>query len=523
MSSGKKVAQAAGMLMIAMLLSRILGFVREASLASSFGKTWVTDAFLAAFTIPDFMYDLLVGGMLSSAFIPVFSSYLATDKEEEAWKVASTMINLIIILVAVCITLGMIFTGPLTKLVAYNFRGETLALSIKLTRIMFPAFLILALNGLMMGILNSYKHFAAPAIGAIAYNACIIISGLLFAKKFADLGIAAFAIGVVAGHIANFCIQIPVLLKKGFKYRFVLDIRHPGVKKMFLLMVPAMLGLAANRINLIVNQNFASGISEGSITALRMASRLMWLPLGVFAGSIAVAVFPTLTSQAARQEMKEFKHTLSMGIRSIFLIIIPASVGLAVLSVPIVRLLFERGEFNHAATLITANALVFYCIGLFAQSAVWVVTRAYYALQDLTRPLLVAISTILLNIVLNYYLRPILREGGLALADSLAVTFNLTVLLYLLRKKIGQIGFRKIMKSFVLITLSSGLMGVVVYLISAYIGSHLDLTVRINQLIQVGVSIFIGLIVFAAAILACKLEETEQVMGILRRKLKKAA
>jgi len=179
MSSGKNVAQAAGLLMVAMLLSRVLGFVREASIASSFGKTWVTDAFLAAFTIPDFMYDLLVGGMLSSAFIPVFSSYLATDREEEAWKVASTMINLIVIVVAVCITLGMIFTGPLTKLVAYKFSGETLDLAVRLTRIMFPAFLILAINGLTMGILHSYNHFAAPAIGAIAYNACIIIIGLL--------------------------------------------------------------------------------------------------------------------------------------------------------------------------------------------------------------------------------------------------------------------------------------------------------------------------------------------------------
>lgn len=523
MSSGKKVAQAAGMLMIAMLLSRALGFVREAALASSFGKTGITDAFIAAFTIPDFMYDLLVGGMLSSAFIPVFTSYLATDREDEAWNVASTMINLIIITVAICITLGMIFTGPLTKLVAYKFSGPTLDLAIKLTRIMFPAFIILAVNGLTMGLLQSYKHFAAPAIGAIAYNACIIIFGLLFAKRFAHLGIAAFAIGVVVGHIVNMCIQMPVLMKKGFKYRFVLDIKHPGVKKMFLLMVPAMLGLAANRVNLIVNQNFASGISEGSITALRMASRLMWLPLGVFAGSIAVAVFPTLTSQAARKEMNEFKGTLSMGIRSIFLIIIPASVGLAVLSVPIVRLLFERGEFNHSATLVTANALVFYCVGLFSQSAVWVVTRAYYAMQDLTRPLLVALSTILLNIALNYFLRPILREGGLALADSIAVTYNLMILLYILRRKIGQIGFRKILKSFVLITVSSGLMGVVVYLVSTYIGTHFDLGVKINQIIQVGVSITVGLVVFAAAILACKLEETEMVLGIVRRKLKRAA
>lgn len=520
MSSGKKVAKAAGFLMVAMLLSRMLGYVREAALASAFGKTWITDAFLAAFTVPDFMYDLLVGGILSSAFIPVFSSYLATDKEDEAWEVASTMINLIIIIMVVCIALGMIFTPYLTKAVAYKFTGQTLQLSVKLTRIMFPAFVILALNGLIMGMLNSYKHFAAPAIGAIAYNLCIIVAGLLFAKK---LGIAAFAIGVVIGHTTNFLIQLPVLAKKGMKYKFKLNLKHPGVKKMFLLMIPAMLGLAANRVNLIVNQNFASGISEGSITALRLASRLMWLPMGVFAGSIAVAVFPTLTSQAARKEMDDFKETLSMGIRSILLIIIPASVGLAVLSVPIVRLLFERGEFTHAATLVTANALIFYCIGLFAQSAVWVVTRAYYALHDLTRPLKVALTTIIINIILNYFLRPVLQERGLALADSIAVIYNLTVLLFVLQKKIGGIGIRKIFRSFVMITLSSGLMGVVVYLVSTYLGSHLDLSVRLNQVIQVGASIGLGAVVFAVAILMCKLDETQVIVDMIRRKFKRPA
>lgn len=520
MSTGKKVAQAAGMLMIAMMVSRVLGYVREAALASAFGARWQTDAFLAAFTVPDFMYDLLVGGVLSSAFIPVFTSYLATEKEEEGWKIASTMINLIFAVMAVCVALGMIFAVPLTKAVAYNFSGETLALSVQLTRIMFPAFTVLALNGLMMGILNSYKHFAAPAVGAIVYNLCIILVGLALYKRY---GIVAFAVGVVAGHLANFVVQFPVLIKKGFKYRLTFDLNHPGVRKMFVLMLPAMLGLAANRINLIVNQNFASGIDEGSITALRLASRLMWLPLGVFAGSIAVAVFPTLTSQAARKEMNDFKQTLSMGIRSIFLITIPASVGLAVLSVPIVRLLFERGAFSSGATRVTAYALIFYCIGLFAQSAVWVVTRAYYAMQDTLRPLLTAVTTIVINIAFNFLLRPYLAERGLALAYSLTGIYNLIVLMYVLRKKVGGFDVRKIIRSFVLVTVSSALMGIVTYAVSYYIGLHLDMGLRINQIIQVGISIFVGLVVFAGAVVMCRLEETELVMGMVKRKLRKTA
>ncbi|PKM83050.1 MAG: murein biosynthesis integral membrane protein MurJ [Firmicutes bacterium HGW-Firmicutes-14] len=518
MSSGNKVAKAAGILMVAMMLSRVLGYVREAVLASAFGASWQTDAFLAAFTVPDLLYDLLVGGVLSSAFIPVFTSYLATDREEEAWEVASTMINLIVMVMAVCIALGMVFTVPLTKLVAYKFSGETLDLAVRLTRTMFPAFVILALNGLIMGLLNSYKHFTAPAVGSVVYNMCIIAFGLGLSQRF---GIMAFAIGVVVGHGVNFLIQLPALVQKGLRYKFALNLSHPGVRKMFILMVPAMLGLAANRVNLIVNQTIASGISDGSITALRLANRLMWLPLGVFAGSIAVAVFPTLTSYAAREEMKEFKQTLSMGIRSIFLIIVPASVGLAVLSIPIVRLLFERGQFSPAATQVTAYALVFYCIGLFAQSAVWVITRAFYAMHDTVRPLLIAVTTILINIALNLLLRPVLEERGLALAYSVTGIYNMVVLLWFLRRKIGALGMRKIIRSFVLVTAASVVMGVVTYGTAHYLGIYLDMDKTVNQAAQVGVSIIIGLAVYAGAVLMFRLEETELIRGVIRRKLKR--
>lgn len=522
MSTGKRMAAAAGLLMVAMLISRVLGFIREAVLAYSFGATWQTDAFLAAFTIPDLLYDLLVGGVLSSAFMPVFASYLATEKEEEAWEVASTMMNLITLIMIAGIAVAMVFAEPLVKLVAYKFTGETLDLSVRLMRIMFPAFIILALNGLIMGILHSYKHFTAPAIGTIAYNLSIILFGLLLSDPD-RFGIMGFAFGVVAGHLINFIIQYPALRKKGLKYRFVLNLRHPGVKKMMLLMVPSMLGLAASRINGIVNQNFASGINEGSITALRLAYRLMWLPLGVFAGSIAVAIFPTMTDQAARKEMDAFKRTISMGIRAIFLIIIPASVGLAVLSVPIVRLLFEHGEFTAYSTRITAYAVVAYCVGLFAHSAVWVVTRAFYALQDTMRPLLVALTTILLNIALNkLFLVMGMEEKGLALAFSVTGIYNLLVMLYILRGKIGRLDLTRIIRSFVMITAASVLMGIAAYGVAYFLENSLNIDRTVNQVIQVGTSIIIGLAVYAGAVLMCKLEETELVAGIIRKKLKRA-
>ncbi len=519
MSTGKKVAKAAGWLMLAMMISRVLGYVREIALTTQFGNTAATDAYIAAFTIPDLLYNLLVGGALSAAFIPVFSSYLAKDREKEAWRIASTVINLVLLVMAVSIVLGMIFTRELIPLVAYKFRGETLDLTVYLTRIMFPAFIVLSLNGLMMGILNSYQNFRAPAIGAIIYNLGIIVLGIWLGPKY---GIAAFAFGVVAGHIGNFLVQMPALWKKGLGYQPVIDLGHPGVRKIFVLMLPAILALSASQINLIINQNLASALSEGSITALRMANRLMWLPLGVFAGSIAVAIFPTLTAQAARHELAEFKKTFSMGIRSIFLITIPAGAGLIFLSVPIVRLLFQQGKFGADATAATAYALVFYAIGLFAQSAIWVITRAFYALHDTVRPLIIAMLTIGLNFVLNIVLMGPMQEGGLAFAYSITGIINMLVLLYMLRRKIGPIGAKSLFKSFVLITVASCIMGAVSYGVAAYVGDYLDLAHKTNQLIQVGTAIVAGLLVYAGAIFIFRLEEAEMVLGMIRRKLGRA-
>jgi len=519
MSTGKKVAKAAGGLMVAMMISRVLGYVREIALTTKFGKTAATDAYIAAFTVPDLLYNLLVGGALSAAFIPVFSSYLAQDREREAWHVASTIINLVLVLMAAAIALGMVFTRELIPLVAYKFRGETLDLTVKLTRIMFPAFIVLSMNGLMMGILNSYQNFRAPAVGAIVYNLGIIILGVWLAPKY---GIAAFAFGVVAGHIGNFLVQMPSLWKRGLGYRPVIDLSHPGVRKIFVLMLPAILALSASQINLIINQNLASALSEGSITALRMANRLMWLPLGVFAGSIAVAIFPTMTAQVARREMTEFKKTFSMGVRSVFLITIPAGAGLIFLSVPIVRLLFQQGKFGPDATEATAYALVFYSVGLFAQSAIWVITRAFYALHDTVRPLIIAVITIALNFALNIMLIGPMQEGGLAFAFSLTGILNMLILLYLLRKKIGPIGARSLLKSFILITVAAGIMGAVSYGVAAYVEPYLDMAHKTNQLIQVGVAIAAGLLVYAGAIFMFRLEEAQMVLDMVRRKLGRA-
>ncbi|AVX30411.1 putative peptidoglycan lipid II flippase [Carboxydocella thermautotrophica] len=510
------VARAAGILMVTMILSRILGLVRDQVLTARFGSSHLTDAYLAAFTIPDLLYNLLVGGALSAAFIPVFSSYLARGEEKEAFTVASTAINLVMLLLSLGTVLAMIFTPALMPLVAYKFPAETREITIYLTRIMLPSVLFTALNGLMMGILNSYKHFTAPAVGALWYNVAIILAGWFLAPW---LGIAAFPVGVLLGVMANFLWQLPRVKKIGFRYRPVLELRHPGLQKMLWLMLPALLGLAANQINLIINQNLASGLDAGSITALRVANRLMAVPLGVFAFAIGAAVFPTLTSLAAVGKMSEFKNTLLDGLRSVFFITLPAAAGLMALAEPIVRLLFQQGKFSAADTRLTALALFWYCLGLFAQGAVLVVTRAFYALQDTTTPVSVAVVTILINYLLNVAMVERFAAPGLAFGYSVTGIINFLALLYLLRRKTGPLGLSQLVRSWGKGSTAALVMGIAVYFLDQGLVQVVPVSQKGGQLLEVLLTVTSGAALYWLLARLFKMQEAEQVRQLVVRRL----
>ena len=518
--TGTKVAKAAGILMVAMVASRILGYVRDMVIYAYFGQNNLTDAYNAAFSIPDFLYYLLVGGALSSAFIPVFASYIATNKEEEGWRVASTIFNLVIIMMLAGITLGIIFAPALIQFLVPGFSPDNIALTVKMTRIMFFQTFFMALNGISMGILNSYQQFLAPAVGSVVYNLGIIVAGLIF-SHFLDLGIMGFAIGVVIGAACNFAVQLPALLKIGLRYQFVIDLKHPGVRKIGTLILPVLIGLSVTQFNLFVNQNLGSTLPSGMISALRVAQRIMQLPIGVFAIAIAVAVFPTLTGQAAREERELFKETTSLGLRTIFFITIPSAIGLIALRVPIVRLLFEQGLFTASDTSATAFALFFYCFGLFAYSALQLLNRVFYSLQDTLTPVTVGILTIVINIVLNFLLIKPMGHGGLALAYSLAGIINMLLLLYIFKKKVGSIDGRRIVHSFLLTVGISAVMGFAAYQTAELMESVISVSTKYGQLLQVGAGITVGVLVFVFLAFCLKMEEGELVKKILSRRFRK--
>lgn len=357
MSNSQKMIKAAGFLMAANLISRFLGFIRESLMAGLFGKTGATDAYNTAFILPDLLYWLLVGGVLSAAFIPVLSEYIAKEKEEEGWKVVSSVTNLIFLTLCVLVILAMILTPKFIALQVPGFSPENKELAIYLTRILLLQPVILALSGITMGILNSYKIFWPSAVGTILYNASVILFGALFADSGDSRSIAGFAFGVVIGAAANFLVQVPALRRVGLRYYPLIDFKHPGVRKILFLSLPIILMYTLNQFQVIVNSNLGSALVPGSLTAIWYSYRLFQLPVGIFALAIGVAVFPTLSEQAALRKFKEFLETISGAIRLIIFITVPVSVGMVVLRFPLIRVLFEHGQFGSADTEATAVPL----------------------------------------------------------------------------------------------------------------------------------------------------------------------
>ena len=516
------VLYAAGMLTIMMTISRILGFVRDISVSSMFGISWQADAYTAAFTIPDLIYFALVGGGLSSAFIPVFSSYLATDQDEDAHVMASTILNIVAIASMVLIAIGMVFTPQLIDIMVefkHENAAEATALTIVLTRLMFAQCFFMCLAGISQGILQCYKEFTVPALGAVVYNIAIIVIGILLAQH---IGIAGFTIGVVVGAALNLLLQIRSMRQYGFSYKLTLNLRHPGVKKFFLLFLPVVLGLSMNELNLLVSQRLASGLGGGVVYALKQAQRIMMLPVGIFAAAIGLSVFPTMTSHVARGEMKEYKQNLTMGLRTVIFITLPASVGLIALSHPVVRAMYQQGAVTTVQIELVSVILVYYCIGVVGYGAQQILNRGFYAVQDTKSPVLINVFVLLFNIIISIILVGPFTYRGLAMAYSLSGLLSMLVLGVALRFKIGQYGGKALAKSALQSIIASAVMGVAVYFVANGLEQVLDLSSKLMQVLQVGIGITAGVVVYAAMAIVMRMEEAQQVLRIVKRKLRRS-
>ncbi|NPV27656.1 MAG: murein biosynthesis integral membrane protein MurJ [Firmicutes bacterium] len=511
----RQILQAAGLVMAVSVIGRLLGFVREQVIAAKFGTTQVTDAYLVAFTIPNLLY-VLIGGALATAFIPVFTAYLKKN-EDEAWEMASTLINATVLVMSGLCLIGILTAPYLVRLIAPGFDLNQEQLTSFLTRLMFPTIVFYSLSLLIGGILNAYQHFAAPAFISVAYSTTVIASIFLLAGRY---GIIGLALGTVVATAVQVLIQIPALRRRPGKYRLLsLNLAHPGARQVGRLILPVMIGTAANQIYVAVNNFLASGLIAGSIAALNFGNKLVLLPFNLFVMAIKTAIFPTMSTEAAGSDLNSLGRTTELGIKLVAIFTIPASVGLFVLARPIVRLLFEHGAFNARSTEMTAQALMFLAIGLFAMSEFNLIDLVYFALQDTRTPVKCSITAVIFNIILSIILVKPLQLVGLALSNSLASILNMLLVYWLLTPRLPSLKSRGLLMSLAKILAASLVMGAVTYLTALGLETRLDLAYTSHRAVQVGAAIIVGVASYGIALFVFRLDEAFTMLNYFRRKL----
>ena len=511
------------MVSAAVALSRVTGLVREIVFARVFGAGIANDAFVLGFRIPNLTRDLFAEGALSSAFVPTFTRYLTTKGKAEAAHLSNLVATAQILIVGAVCLLGIIFSPALVTLLARKFAEVPgkFELAVSLTRIMFPFLLLVALAAQAMGVLNAVNRFGIPALASTFFNVGSVLFGLAAGFWVAPhLGlepIHGMAWGVVLGGALQLFCQTPSMRKEGFFFRPHLDWSHPGLREVFTLMLPAIVGNAAVQINVMVNTSFAAGITDeagrvinGPVSWLNWAFRFMQLPLGLFGVAIGSATLPAISRSAAAGQMDEFRAQLSRSLGLVFLLTVPSSVGLAVLGESIVGAVYQGGRFGPHDTRQTAVALACYSVGLAGYSALKVLAPAFYALNDSRTPTLVSLVSIAVNYAAAAALVNVARLGhaGLALTTSLVALFGFAALFWRMRSRIGGIHGRALAASVAKIGLASAVMGA-----ACAVSSHW-LTVRLGtsswaSLADLVLSIPLGLLVFYAVARAMRVAELE--------------
>ncbi|MEE9936097.1 MAG: murein biosynthesis integral membrane protein MurJ [Deltaproteobacteria bacterium] len=437
-SENANVAKAAGIVGAATMVSRVFGVVRDMVIAAFFGATWMTDAFWVAFRIPNMLRRLLGEGSLTVSFVPVFTEYLQKKSREEALDLASNALTILSVLLALISVLGICLSPVIVGLIAPGFiaHREQFDLAVFLNRLMFPYIFFIALVALCMGILNSFRHFTAPALSPVLLNIAMIAATLGLRDFFAQ-PVTALAAGVLAGGVLQLAMQWPALRKYGIRFRFRFSLRHPGIRQIGALMLPAILGAGVGTINVFVGTILASLLPAGSVTYLFYADRIMEFPLGIFAIAIGTAALPSFSKHVAAGRTDELKSGISFSLRLMLFLTIPSMAALMALNAPIISVLFQRGAFDADAAVKTGQALFCYALGLWAYAMLRVFVSAFYSLKDSKWPTKAAVIALIVNVVFSLILMSPLKHNGIALAGSLSAAANVLILAWVLKTKIG--------------------------------------------------------------------------------------
>jgi putative peptidoglycan lipid II flippase len=516
-SVGSGLAAAATVVAIGFFGSRLLGLLRTVVIAKTFGTSPELSAYWVAFRLPDMIFQLLAGATLASAFIPVFSRYFTRRSSEDAWRLASSVLNLIFLATIGFAVLGFILAPWFIPLIAPGLgeeSGRQAALhsqAVDLTRIMLLSPIFFSVSGMFMGILNARHHFLFPALAPWTYNLSIIVAALVSDR------VEALAIAVTVGALLHLLIQIPGLQLVGMVYKPVAEWREEGVREVGRLMLPRIIGLAAVQINFLVTTFFASQVSDAAISGINYAWLIVMTPLGLFGMAISTAVFPTLAEHAATESMEDLRRTLSLALRLILFLTLPASVGLMILGKPLVAFFFEHGAFTAASTDITVAALLFYAIGLFALSGIEILSRGFYALSDTRTPVTFAVVSMLANLILCLILVGPFGVRGLGLALSLSAILEFFLLFRVLRRRMFGLDERHVANSVTRTVGATVLMAEVVglFVVLLHVSGHLNTGSTGDAFLAL---VGGGVIGTGAFLAAASLLGSEEV-GVLRRRL----
>ena len=507
-----KVVQSAFVLFIATMASKVVGFLRDVCIAYVYGAGVVSDSYLMALNIMTVAFMSLLCVAIQSTYMPIFTSIEAESGKGKALKFTSNVINIIIIISLGISIFGWFFTKPIVKIFAMGFEGERLALTIQLTRIILFSVGLICVTYVLKAYLEIHSYFFITGIMPLPYNIAII-SSVLLSKVF---GVGMLAYGTVLAFLLQMLFLVPYCMKKGFKYKFIVNFKDKNVRKMALAIMPILVGASAYQINSLVDKNLASTLVTGSMSALNYAYKLNIFVIGLFVASITSVIYPVFSKLGSNKEIKQLKKTYCQSINAVILITMPIAVGAFILAEPIIRILFERGAFDATATAMTAQVLMCYCVGMTACGMRDITVRVFYSLQDTKVPMRNSIFCVVFNIIFNLLLIRFLKVSGLALASSLSAILAVLFLMFNLRKKIGRFNIQSIIRTIFKTGASALAMAIVVRIVFGFVSPF-------NEFIGLFVSIGSGAIVYAIMVLVLKVESTkyviEKVNGKLNRKV----
>ncbi len=515
-SRQNSILSGAVILMMTVATSKFLGLIRDRLLAESFSPDYVA-IFLASFRLPDLIFQLLIFGAVSVAFIPLFTDYLHRRDEKYAFAFASNVLNAVLLLFLLVGVLVMILATPLTNLIVPGFSGSQKELVASLTRVIMIGQILLVLGAFLAGVLQSYQRFVLPSLAAVFYNLGIIIGIIFLSPSF---GIMGPAWGVVIGALLHVTIQLPLALKLGFKFKWSLNFKDEGLKEIGKLMSLRVIGVAVEQLNETVGLILASLISTASVTYLTFAQHLQTVPIGLFGATIAQAALPILANEKARGELPSFKSTLLTTSLQILFLTLPATAILVVLRIPAVRLVFGASQFDWPSTVLTGKVVAYLAIGLTAQSLAQLLVRGFYALKDTKTPVAVSVISVVVNILLSYYFIQVLKMEVWSLGVSYAISSNLALILLvkLMSNKVGGFSYKELLQPASKMLVAALAAALALYIpVKALDQLVFDTTKTINLIFLTSIAGCFGLGVYLLLVWLLRVKQLDSFMEFLKR------